>query len=169
MGPWYGSMVWVAARNGTVLLARISSGMAQHSKSQHVFFMAQHSTARHATIYIYIYIYIVYRYIPRLLFLTVPVLRWARFVTVPVWSRLRFVTVPVRNRFRITGDSSSQYLNLCGKSAQFGSLAVQVGGSGSIPELTDIIVLCRYCLVLDVSNQSSAPQTKLCIDWFPSL
>jgi hypothetical protein len=84
-------------------------------------------------------------YIPRFPFLTVPVLRWVRFVTVPVWSRLRFVTVPVRNRFRITGDSSPQYLNLCCESARFGSLAVRVGGSGSIPELTDIYIYIWPC------------------------
>jgi hypothetical protein len=46
---------------------------------------------------------------------------------------------PVRNRFQITGDSSSQYLNLCGESARFGSLAVRVGGYSSIPELTEYI------------------------------
>ena len=63
-----------------------------------------------------------------------------RFVTVLcTYMRLRFVTVPVRNRFRITGDSSSQYVNLCCESAGFGSLAVRVGGSGSIPELPVIL------------------------------
>jgi hypothetical protein len=64
------------------------------------------------------------------------------------------VTVPVRNRFRITGDPSSQYLNLCCESAQFGSLVVQVGGSGSIPELTDSKQTVRFGSVSFITNLS---------------